>query len=289
MLPCYRRRVRRLLVLWDIDFTLIGASGVGLRLYEMVFRDMFGRELPGHASMAGRTDRAIIIDTLARAGVPEPREQADQFIARLAALAPTGRELAAGQSQALPGAAAALTALARYAPREHSVHGRENAHGGANIDGAADAPEQAGLCVVQSVLTGNVQPIAEVKLAAAGLTDHLDLSIGAYGESHEVRAELVHLARRNATRRYGADFAGERTVLVGDTAFDVEAALATGARVVGVATGGTTADELVAAGADAVLPDLADTAATLAAILGDSSPPESPGTLDETASPGRGP
>ena len=283
-------------MLWDIDFTLIGASGVGLRLYEMVFRDMFGRKLPGYAPMAGRTDRAIIIDTLAGAGVSEPREQADQFIARLAALAPTGRELAAGRSQALPGAAAALTALARYAPRSDNSHGGADAragtsaHGGANTDGAADESEPAGLCVVQSVLTGNVRPIAEVKLGAAGLTGHLDLSIGAYGESHEVRAELVHLARRNAARRYGADFAGEQTVLVGDTALDVAAALATGARVVGVATGGTTADELVAAGADAVLPDLADTAATLAAILGGSSPPESPGspeTLGETASRGR--
>jgi phosphoglycolate phosphatase-like HAD superfamily hydrolase len=275
--------VRRLLVLWDIDFTLIGASGVGLRLYEIVFQDMFGRELPGYAPMAGRTDRAIIIETLARAGVPEPREQADQFIARLAALAPTGRELAAGRSRALPGAAAALTALAQYAPCEADTHD--------GADGAlADEPAQ--LCVVQSVLTGNVQPIAEVKLGAAGLTGHLDLSIGAYGEAHEVRAELVHLARRNAARRYGTDFAGERTVLVGDTALDVAAALATGARVVGVATGGTTADELVAAGADAVLPDLADTAAVLDAILGNSSlreSPGSPGSLDdETASPGRG-
>lgn len=88
MLPAIVASVRRLLVLWDIDFTLIGTSGVGQRLYEIVFRDMFGRELPGHALMAGRTDRAIIIDTLARAGVAEPREQVDQFIARLAALAP---------------------------------------------------------------------------------------------------------------------------------------------------------------------------------------------------------
>jgi phosphoglycolate phosphatase len=303
MLPAIVASVRRLLVLWDIDFTLIGTSGVGQRLYEIVFRDMFGRELPGHAPMAGRTDRAIIIDTLARAGVAEPREQVDQFIARLAALAPAGRELAAGRSRALPGAAAALTALARYAPREDRAHGGADtpggtpapggasAPGGENSDGAADAPEPTGLCVVQSVLTGNVQPIAEVKLGAAGLTGHLDLSIGAYGESHEVRAELVHLARRNAARRYGADFAGQQTVLVGDTALDVAAALATGARVVGVATGGTTADELVAAGADAVLPDLADTAATLAAILGGSSRPESPGgpgTRDETASPGQG-
>ena len=83
--------VRRLLVLWDIDFTLIGASGVGLRLYDAVFRDMFGRELPGYAPMAGRTDRAIIIDTLARAAIPEPRQQVDEFIARLAARWRRGR------------------------------------------------------------------------------------------------------------------------------------------------------------------------------------------------------
>jgi len=259
--------VRRLLVLWDIDFTLIGASGVGQRLYGMVFRDMFGRELPGTAAMAGRTDRAIIIDTLASAGISEPRQVVDQFIARLAALAPMGRELAAGNSRALPGAAAALTALARDAPREPNTHG--------------DTHDLAPPCVVQSVLTGNVRQIAEVKLDAAGLTGHLDLSIGAYGDSHEVRAELVHMARRNATRRYGADFGGDRTVLVGDTELDVAAARATGARVVGVATGGTTADKLAAAGADAVLADLADTPATLAAILGNSTRPAPP--LPDTA------
>jgi phosphoglycolate phosphatase-like HAD superfamily hydrolase len=279
--------VRRLLVLWDIDFTLIGASGVGQRLYGMVFRDMFGRELPGIAPMAGRTDRAIIIDTLDRAGIPEPREQADQFIARLAALAPTGRELAAGQSRALPGAAAALAALARYAPAQTNTQPGAHMNGETPVPGEAPAYPEAHLdqrtplCVVQSVLTGNVRQIAEVKLDAAGLASHLDLSIGAYGESHEVRAELVHLARRNAARRYGADFGGEQTVLVGDTELDVAAARATGARVVGVATGGTTADKLAAAGADAVLPDLADTGATLAAIVGNSSRPAAP--LPDTA------
>src|SRR5579859_7563886 len=68
---CYRRRVRGLLVLWDIDFTLIDAGGVGTRLYRMVFREMFGAELPGAADMAGRTDRAIVLDTLPRAA-PAP-------------------------------------------------------------------------------------------------------------------------------------------------------------------------------------------------------------------------
>src|SRR5215470_14701149 len=126
---CYRRRVRWLLVLWDIDFTLINAGGVGTRLYRMVFRDMFGTELPGAADMAGRTDRAIVLDTLARAGIPEPRKHLDQFLARLAALAPTGHELAVQHSRALPGAAAALDALAAFAPGRDSAGRAGTGHG----------------------------------------------------------------------------------------------------------------------------------------------------------------
>ena len=249
---CYRRRVRCLLVLWDIDFTLIDAGGVGTRLYRMVFRDMFGTDLPAAALMAGRTDRAIVLDTLARAGIPEPREHLDQFLARLASLAPTGRELTERHSRALPGAAAALDALAAFAP-------------GQDGDGTGGQARQ--VCVVQSVLTGNVRAMAEMKLGALGLDSHLDLDAGAYGESHEVRAELVHLARDNAARRYGTDFSGPATVLVGDTPLDVAAALETGARAVAVATGGTPAAALAESGAHAVLPDLTDTPAVLAAIL----------------------
>jgi phosphoglycolate phosphatase len=244
--------VRCLLVLWDIDFTLIDAGGVGTRLYRMVFRDMFGTDLPRAADMAGRTDRAIVLDTLAWAGIPEPRRHLDRFLAGLAALAPAGRALAQRHSRALPGAAAALDALAAYAPGE---------------DGAAALDGGRTVSVVQSVLTGNVRPMAEMKLSALGLDGDLDLEVGAYGEAHEVRAELVHVARDNAARKYRTDFSGPATVLVGDTPLDVAAALQAGARVVAVATGGTSAAILAESGAHTVLPDLTDTAAVLSAIL----------------------
>ena len=277
---CYRRRVRWLLVLWDIDFTLINAGGVGTRLYRMVFRDMFGTDLPDAADMAGRTDRAIVLDTLARAGIPEPRRHLEEFLAKLAAVAPAGHELAIQHSRALPGATAALDALAAFAPDRDAgpAPGRDAgpapdprpggpSHCGATPGGPGTVDAGPGVCVVQSVLTGNVRPMAEMKLGALGLDGHLDLEAGAYGESHEIRSELVHLARGNAARRYGTDFAGTATVLVGDTPLDVAAARATGARVVAVATGGTSAAKLAESGADAVLPDLTDTPAVLAAIL----------------------
>jgi len=131
---------------------------------------------------------------------------------------------------------------------------------------ALAGPQYAGW-VVQSVLTGNIPALARVKLAGLGLTQHLDLAIGAYGDVSEVRADLVPVARRNAADRYGSDFAGRATVLVGDTPHDVEAATLTGARSVAVATGSFSAEQLTDAGADVVFADLTETASVVRAIV----------------------
>jgi phosphoglycolate phosphatase-like HAD superfamily hydrolase len=58
------------------------------------------------------------------------------------------------------------------------------------------------------------------------------------------------------------------TVLVGDTSLDVEAALATGARAVAVASGTFSAADLAAAGAHVVLPDLTDASLLVSAVTG---------------------
>ncbi len=241
------------LVLWDLDGTLLNAGGVGGDLYSAVFAQMFGRPAEVLAPMAGRTDRAIILQTLTMAGVPEPRRHVDPFIAGLTARAPSAREAVALRGHALPGAAAALAALASGRSLEAAGFGRDRR-------------------VHQSVLTGNIRPVAEVKLAALGLRDPLDLRIGAYGDDHEERTELVRVARRRATAAHvrsacPAGFQGPATVVVGDTPLDISAALAAGARAVGVASGSSSAAELRAAGAHFVLPDLVDTRRVLTAIL----------------------
>ncbi|HEY1621588.1 MAG TPA: haloacid dehalogenase-like hydrolase [Streptosporangiaceae bacterium] len=227
-----------LLVLWDVDHTLINAGGAGVRVYEHALRELFGLGLPATPiSMAGRTDRSIAVEILMASGVADPRGRVDEFQAIQAAYAPQVAQEIRAKGKVLPGVGAVMTELA--------------ARG-----------------VVQSLLTGNVRELAIVKLGALGVTEHLDLDAGAYGTASEIRADLVPIARANAAARYGADFGGEATVLVGDTPLDVAAALAAGARAVGVATGGSTLAELTAAGAHAVLPDLSDTAAAVAAILG---------------------
>jgi phosphoglycolate phosphatase len=232
----------RLLVLWDIDYTLIRADGVGPRMYRNALREMYGRPLPRlPGPFGGRTDTAIALEVLTVAGVPDPAGQVQPFQAflssRSAELAAELRE----HGQVLPGAAEALAGLAAAAPAGQ---------------------------VVQSLLTGNIPALARVKLTTLGLTEHLDLTIGAYGDVSAVRADLVDVARSKAAAVHGDDFRGRATVLVGDTPLDVAAALGTGASAVAVASGSFRAAELAAAGAHVVLPGLTDTGAVVEAILG---------------------
>jgi phosphoglycolate phosphatase-like HAD superfamily hydrolase len=259
--------VPRLLVLWDVDHTLVNAGGGGLELYRIAFAELFGGEMPVPGSMAGRTERAIALEVLTLAGLPEPRGKVAAFHAVMAAHAPEVADLIREHGTVLPGAAEALAALAMIGTGDGGASAGGAGAGGAGGDGHCGRP------VVQALLTGNIRRLAEVKLGALGLTEHLDLDVGTYGDAHEVRSELVGPARRRAALAYGGDFSGEATVLVGDTPLDVEAALVTGARAVAVATGYFSVAELTAAGAHVVLPDLTDTERVLTAVLGTSQSP----------------
>lgn len=220
------------LVLWDIDGTLVNTAGYGrdafLEAFEAVIGHAPGPEL---VPMAGRTDHEIALALLELNGIEQGEEHLPAFARalaeRLAAKEPEIRE----RGYAFPGAAEVLAELDRRG-------------------------------VVQSLLTGNIEPNAALKLAAFGLGAELDFEIGAYGSDHRVRPELVAIARAKAREKHGADF---DVVLVGDTPLDIAAARGGGAEVVAVATGPHSMEELAAA--DAVLPDLRDTVAAVEAIL----------------------
>src|SRR5215469_1715417 len=114
---------------------------------------MFGRDMPQPGSMAGRTDRAIAFEVLTLAGVPEPRRQVDAFHALMAAHAPGLAHVARERVRALPGAEQAVAALA-------------DGHAGAGSAAGGRGRARRGQTVVQSLLTGNIRPLAEVKLGA---------------------------------------------------------------------------------------------------------------------------
>ena len=223
-----------LLLLWDIDHTLLSISGVGREMYARAFERVYGRPLVHLADMSGRTEYGITRDTLALNGVepdhPEhPDRSAETFYSALttAALALTDRMRDEGRT--LPGAREALAALATEG-------------------------------TVQSVVTGNLPDIGAAKLKAFDLDGFLDLEIGGFGNIARDRAVLVRMAIELAQEKYDQPFGGENTVVIGDTPHDVKGALDNGVLAVGVATGLSAADDLHAAGAHLVLPDLVDLA-----------------------------
>ena len=107
--------------------------------------------------------------------------------------------------------------------------------------------------LIQSLLTGNIQTNALLKVSAFDLDRWLDIEVGAYGsDPHEERSDLVAVARERAAKKYGEPTGA---VLIGDTPRDVRAAHEAGARAVAVATGFSSPDELRASGPDAYLDD----------------------------------
>lgn len=231
----------RTLVLWDVDHTLMETGGVGAELFRAAFEEATGSPLAQEVTVTGRTEPAIFREAAERQSILWSPELFDRYALLLAR---GYRERAGGMARrgrALPGAAAAVAALGRSG------------------------------VVVQSVLTGNLREVAECKLGTFGLDGGLDLDIGAYGSDDTVRARLVGIARQRAATKYRTPFGAQTTFLVGDTPADVEAGHDGGARVVAVASGRNTAEELSRAGAEVVLPGLEDSDRFVRAILGTRS------------------
>jgi phosphoglycolate phosphatase len=107
-----------------------------------------------------------------------------------------------------------------------------------------------------SLVTGNLEPIARVKLARAGIGHYFEPGQGGFGSDQLERDELPAIARARA-----GNWPRERTVVIGDTPRDIACARADGVRVAAVATGPFAIEALADAdavvdGAHALLPVL---------------------------------
>jgi phosphoglycolate phosphatase len=219
------------LVLWDIDGTLLRGGGVARDVFDEAVTAVLGRHPGDHrVHMGGKTDPQIALEILAFAAL-EDAEAAAHLPAVVEALerglADAAEELRRG-GYLLPGVPEVLRAL------------------------------DADPAVRSTVLTGNTQANALVKLAAFELTPWIDVEIGAFGSDDADRTALVPVALERARRLRGLDLGPEDVWVVGDTPRDLACARAAGVRCALVATGHSPLDELRATDADAVLEDLSD-------------------------------
>ena len=230
------------LILWDIDGTLVRSNGgrvavrAFLRALEQVAQQSVQLTYPLDAG--GKTDRQLALEVLASLALAQEEAMALMPAFGDAYLAELERERAQllADLLVLPGVPAVLAHLRRIE-------------------------------VKQSLLTGNLEPIARLKLGCADLLQYLDLDVGAFGSDHHDRTCLVPIARDRACERLGYDVPPEDIVVVGDTPRDIACARAGGAHVVAVATGKYTREELEAHAPDAVLDDLHDTPAVVSTLL----------------------
>jgi phosphoglycolate phosphatase-like HAD superfamily hydrolase len=224
------------LVLWNVDHTLVDVGRVTREAYAEAFQRVTGRPLVRLAPTAGRTESEIIFETLAFNDVVTTEDHLGEFMAALGEAFAARKKSIRRDGRALPGAREALAAVGRLRD------------------------------VIQSVLTGSIQPNAIAKLTALGLDKYLDFTVGGYGSETYPKAALVELTRTRTAKKYGAVIEEAATVLIADSPNDVRAAQISRARTIAVATGNATQTELRNAGADIVLPTLAETEQVVRAV-----------------------
>ena len=216
-----------MLLLFDIDGTLLQSHGVGRRAVEHSLSARLGRRVDtSSVTFSGKTDPQIFREILSNASIAGD----------------VPRDLDAAVRQACEA----------YARRMHETWDEATVEA---LPGAVDLVRQLhGDGVPMGLLTGNLEPMAFLKVNRIGLGREFPL--GAYGSDAEDRNALPLVALERARQLGALDLQPEALILIGDTPRDIGAAQAVGAKSVGVATGRFEAADLEAAGATVVLETL---------------------------------
>jgi phosphoglycolate phosphatase len=227
------------LLLFDVDGTLVRSDGAGRAAMMAALTALFGN-LDGVNSyrMDGKTDPRIVTDLLTAAGVDRQRIESSllQVYERMEAEARL--RFPQHDITPCPGVEVLLAAL-----RQRSD-------------------------VVLGLVTGNIAQTAPLKLRAARI-DPNQFRLGAYGSDHMDRNQLPQIAMKRASNLTGLSFAGENTVVIGDTPADILCARAGGATAVAVASGRHAASTLAQYHPDHLFDNLTETEAVIAALLTD--------------------
>ncbi len=211
-------------ILFDIDGTLISSGGASDRAWKRAFKELH--------------EVNVDVPAVTGKGVPDPE------VGRVVFRSAIGREPTDEEAEAL------MRRRLDYLPDEV-----ENSPGYVVKDGVVELLEK--LIIDGKMLgltTGNVEEAAHIKLSRANLNRFF--CFGGYGSDSPDRTELTKKALERGKLISGHTLDLAHCFSCGDTPRDVEAGHGAGLRVVGVATGEFTAEELLDAGADAAVRSL---------------------------------
>ncbi len=225
-----------MLVLFDIDGTLLATQGAGTSSMRDAARELFGDQFTfDGVEVAGRIDPLIWADLCAVNGIGDPDAQHDRFRSTYARHLAERLERRA-TVDILPGVPELLDALQRI---DHLTLG---------------------------VLTGNYPETGRLKMQTCGL-DPSRFAVAVWGSDGASRRELPAVAMAGYRELRGRSIDPGQVVIVGDTPHDIDCARAHGCRVLAVGTGPYPTAALLDRGADLVVDDLTATAAIVEWIL----------------------
>jgi phosphoglycolate phosphatase-like HAD superfamily hydrolase len=213
-------------VLFDIDGTLLVTGGAGGVAWQRGFGELYKVE----ANVAEHTD----------AGMTDPE------IAAIVFREVIGREGSAEER------ARAIGCYLKHLPDAIAESGGYLVMPG--VEELLDRLIEDG--VLLGLVTGNIEAAAHIKLARAGLNRFF--SFGGYGSDSADRTEVTKAALHRGELVSGGKFQNSSCIAVGDTPRDVAAGHGAGIKVVGVATGSYTVDQLKQADADWAIPQVSD-------------------------------
>ena len=196
---------------WDIDLTLLSTARAGVSALEDAAREVLGAD-PDYSELktAGLTDSQIARMLMERHGVEETPEKVGAFLRAYEAQLPA--RLPERQGRVLDGVMEILDDL-RERPAVHSL-----------------------------LLTGNTRAGARAKLSHYELDRYFE--DGAFCLDMDDRDAIARRALEIAAAAIGEPPDLERTFVIGDTAHDVTAGKAIGARTIAIASGVVSAEEL---------------------------------------------
>jgi phosphoglycolate phosphatase len=205
-------------VLFDIDGTLLVTGGAGGIAWQCGFEELYGVE----ANVAEHTD----------AGMTDPE------IATIIFREVIGRDGTAEER------AKAIGCYLKHLPG--AVAESEGYRVMPGVEELLDRLIDAGLLL--GLVTGNIEAAAHIKLARGHLNRFF--SFGGYGSDSADRTEVTRAALARGELVSGGTLTNGACIAVGDTPRDVKAGHGAGIKVVGVATGTYSAEELRDAGAN---------------------------------------
>ena len=212
------------LVLFDIDGTLVHTGGAGIKAFAKVFQTFFNAH-DGFEKLkfAGRTDISLVREFFIYHRIAPTPENFERFFEPYVFW--LDYILNHSQTEACPGVWEFIGALKRL-----------------------PNPPLVGL------LTGNIQLGAEIKLRHFNLWKEFET--GAFADDNEDRDLIAVAARERGRRLLGKNLRDDEILVIGDTPFDIRCGRAINAKVLAVATGGATLDELKRYQADWAVEDL---------------------------------